>query len=147
MTTLKVAFDSNAAWEMWKRFGLEISRHVSKESWEVYLPVIVYAEKAVLNPDVADSIVEGLSARVIYLTPAHIEELGQMWTGLRWKPRKGETWSELYKRHKCDWLIAAMAKQENWLLVSNDRDFQRIKDDVGLRVMRSADFQARYLGS
>jgi len=38
-----------------------------------------------------------------------------------------------------------MAKQEGWLLVSDDTDFQRIQGEVDLQVMRLDEFIQQHL--
>lgn len=145
MLTKKIAFDTNVVGPLLNQYGLQILQRVKRTEWAVYLPIIVYAEQAVWQGDTVNAVVEALGAQVISLDRQHADTLGTMWDNLRTRKRPGEKPEDLWKRHKCDWLIAAMAKQENWLLVSEDKDFQRIKDDVGLQVLRLEEFLTGYL--
>jgi len=146
-TLLKIAIDSNAAKTLMEHYGADVYERVAQQSWQVYLPVIVYAEQAVWKGHAVMAIVDGLQAQVVSLHQGHADELGRMWDRLRAAPRRGETPQELWRRHKCDWLIAAMVKHEGWLLVSDDTDFQRIKDDVGLQVIKLDEFIKSYLSA
>lgn len=144
MLTKKIAFDTNVVAPLLDRYGLQILQRVKRAEWAVYLPIIVYAEQAVWKGDTVNAVVDALGAQVIPLERYHADTLGTMWNDFRARKRPGEKPEALWKHHKCDWLIAAMAKKEDWLLVSEDRDFQRIKDDVGLQVLRLQEFTATY---
>lgn len=145
MPTRKIAFDTNVVGPLLAHYGLQILEGVKRQEWEVYLPIIVYAEQAVWHGDTANAVVEAFGAQVIPLDRRHVETLGNMWNTLRARPRPGEGPENLWRRHRCDWLIAAMAKQEGWLLVSEDTDFQRIQGEVDLQVMRLNEFIQQHL--
>jgi|SRR3972149_2378874 len=142
---MKIAIDSNAAEFLLKHYGAEVYEGAQRGRWEVFLPIIVYAEQSVWKGHLASAIIDGLSAQVVPLDQNHADALGGMWDNLRGRPRPGESPEQLWRRHKCDWLIAAMCVRESWLLVSDDGDFQRIKDTVGLNVIKVDDFVQNHL--
>lgn len=144
-TPIKIALDTNVLSKLLKDYGLEIRRRVKAGEWEVLLPVIVYAEAAVWKGGTVSAVVDALGARVIALEQIHADTLGSVWNNLRDHPRAGEKPEDLWKRHKCDWLIVGMAKREGWLLISDDNDYQRIKDEAGIQVMKLDEFVTRYL--
>ncbi len=148
MTPLKIALDSNAMRQLLKDdLSHCIYEHAQHGDWLVYLPVIVYAEQAVRQGQLVNNLVDAFFAQVISLERQHVDRLGYIWDRLRDQPRPGERPDELWKRHKSDWLIAVMSAHEEWLLVSDDGDFQRIKKDAGLRIIKIADFIRDYLTS
>lgn len=115
-----IALDSNTLTTLFRHHALDVYRQVDEGRLRVYVPIIVYAEKAIYPKMPIDNVIEALNARVAPLKIEHARFLGHLWQTLP-DPFRQQRKRELWRPHRFDWLIAAMVRHEGWTLVTEDQ--------------------------
>ncbi len=139
---IPIALDSGALKEVFKNYGPAVFQRVMQAKLQVYVPVIVYAEQAIYPKHPIDDVCEALGAQVVPLDINHARQLGQVWRALP-DPFQNQRKKLLWDQHKFDLLIAAVALEENWWLVTLDKGpaFQI----PGLQTLTLPEFITQYL--
>jgi len=137
-----IALDSNALKALFKHYDLAVHQRVAQGVLQVYVPVIVYAEQAIYPGMPIDDAVEALNAQVIPLKIRHARRLGRLWQTLP-DPFRRQRKRDLWRTHKFDLLIVAMALHEGWTLVTQDSG--PAFDAPGLPALTVEQFVAQYL--
>ncbi len=137
-----IALDSGALKEVFNHYGPAVFECVTQSRLQVYVPVIVYAEQAIYPKHPIDDVCEALGAQVAPLNISHARQLGQVWRFLP-DPFQNRRKKMFWDQHKFDLLIAAVALEENWLLVTQDKGpaFQI----PGLHTLTVVEFVTQYL--
>ena len=138
-----VALDSNVLLPIFRDYDRDVYQRVAEGRLRVYIPVIVYAEQAIYPKEPVDNVVDALHAQVISLDINHARRLGRLWPTIP-DPDRGLRKRDLWLRHRFDWLIVAMALQEGWAVVTQDKG--PAFHAPGLRVLTVSEFASRFLG-
>ncbi len=143
--TLKIALDSNALIDVLPYSDLIYEKVRRKRTLEVYIPVLVYAEQAIHPGSALPEILDAVPATVVALTQIDADRLGAIWAQVLESPMDRQKKKLFWKDNKMDCLIAAMALQHEWLVISNNvQDFSYFKT-AGLRLCSVAEFVTQVL--
>lgn len=143
--TLKIALDSDALSGILHYSDIIYEKVSRQRVLEVYIPVPVYAEQVIYPGSALPEILDVIPAVVVALTQRDVDQLGAVWFSVLAAPMDPQRRKTFWRAHKMDCLIAAMALQHGWLLVTrNAKEFQYFAH-VGLNFCSVAEFARQYL--
>ncbi len=143
--TLKIALDSNALVGVLPYSALIYERVRQHHALEVYIPVVVYAEQVIHPGSALPEILDAVPATVVSLTQTDADRLGSIWSQVLGTPMDRQKRKRFWEDNKMDCLIAAMALQREWLVVTNNvQDFSYFKT-AGLRFCSVTEFVTQVL--
>jgi len=141
---LTIAPDSNAL-KVFVKHSAVIYKQVQQGALQIYLPVVVYAEQVIYPGSALPNILDTIPITIIPLTQTDADKLGALWPQILIpmdRQKKRRFWDD----NKMDCLIAAMALQHEWLVITNNTQDFSYFEAAGLQFCSVGEFVTRFLG-